>query len=769
MFEQVAAGDGLQAGLVIGEAGVGKSRLLYDLRGWLELLDEPIRLLEGRALPGTAGVALGLVRDVIARRFEIRDSDSWVDVERKLREGFGGSFVAADVDTMSGWLGLGVATRETTGSEHVAALGRATLIRWLRLLLVESSAVILLEDLHWSDQESLDVLWTLADELPDDRLMIVGLARPDVDLDEEWFNEHSFARRIALDPLDREASAALVREVLTRVDHLPDELVDLIVDRSDGNPFFVEELVKMLRDHGVIVDAGDDGWTIAPGELDPADVPSTIAGVLQARLDQLDADDLAALQRASVIGRTFWDDAVDSMSDQPAPPNTFAAAVQRELVYRQDDSGFVGCGEFVFKHALLRDVTYETVLLRDRGQLHAKAARWLTARSGERVDEYLETIAEHHHRAGEFDKAATCLTRSGIAAMDRGLFPVALERFDEAVEEWDLAGDLPPVELLLCLGDAHRRRGDAEAAEEALQTVLDRCATGGADDVDHQAEALYFLSELAFDRGVEADELAFLQQAERLVGGEPSLVLCQIAVGLAWWETRHGDLDLGQAHALRALVLADELDNDRMRWRAHGVLGAMAAMRDDFDDAERHVTESVEIARRLGDLAGEALSVGNLGVVQHLVGDARGSVEHYRSALGHYELDLEFRTTIGDPFGAINSTFNRAQVLVRLGEFDEAARVIREGLVASKRSNFARHLLLGVDIEADRLVNLGEIEAGLDLLAIVRDHPAAQRGDLQEIERILHNASLPTDALDDRPVIDSSDALETAVQAILDR
>ena len=166
------------------------------------------------------------------------------------------------------------------------------MIKWLRLVVGETATVVLLEDLHWADQESLDLVWALADELSEARLMIVGLSRPDIVFDEQWFDEHPFSRSGSnWTPLDREASAALVREVLKRVDHLPDELVDLIVDRSDGNPFFVEEIVKMLRDHGVIVDAGDDGWTIATGELDPADVPSTIAGVLQARLDQLSPDD----------------------------------------------------------------------------------------------------------------------------------------------------------------------------------------------------------------------------------------------------------------------------------------------------------------------------------------------------------------------------------------------------------------------------------------------------------------------------------------------
>ena len=254
-YERVADGQGLRAALVIGEAGIGKSRLLYDLRVWLELRSEKIRLVEGRARVGRQGTTLGLIRDMLTRRFEIRDSDSAADVDRKLREGFGEALMPADVDTVAAWLGLGTTSRETTGSEHLAALGQAALVTWLRRVTNDMPTVILLEDLHWADRESLGVVWTIAEELATNQLLVVGLSRPGTDLDGPWFDEYPFAERITLDPLDRATSETLVHEVLQRVDHVPDSIVDLIVGRSDGNPFFVEEIVKMLRDNGVIIDS----------------------------------------------------------------------------------------------------------------------------------------------------------------------------------------------------------------------------------------------------------------------------------------------------------------------------------------------------------------------------------------------------------------------------------------------------------------------------------------------------------------------------------
>ena len=310
-----------------------------------------------------------------------------------------------------------------------------------------------------------------------------------------------------------------------------------------------------------------------------------------------------------------------------------------------------------------------------------------------------------------------------------------------------------------------RRQGDRNAAERTLRTTLDRI---GPDDPERRAEALYLLAEVAFDRASEADEIALLQEAEQLVSGERSLVRCRIAVGLAWWETRYGDLAKAEQHGRNALALADELHSDRMRWRTHGVLGPIAAMRDDLTEAERHAIASVEIAQRLGDMGGEAVSIGNLGVVTHLVGDATGSVRHYRDALGHYERDVEFRAVIGDRLGGIRSIFNRAQVLVRLGEYDRAATAIRDGLTRSLDSRLARHLLLGVEIEADRLLSIGRIDEGLDLLAVVRDHPATQRGDWKEIDRILGRVTLTADVLDGRLGPDAACDIETVARSILE-
>jgi predicted ATPase len=198
-----------------------------------------------------------------------------------------------------------------------------------------------------------------------------------------------------------------VRDILQLVDEPPEELVALVVDHADGNPFYIEELVKTLIDDGVVSTADDAVWKVDGDRLRGLSVPPTLAGVLQARLDSLSVEERNAVQHGSVIGRTFWDEAVatllsdgrDAAITVDGLVATLDRVLDREIVRRAEPSGFAGCREFKFKHALLRDAAYETVLLRHRQRLHRLAAAWMERRAGDRVDEHVARIAEHLVRA----------------------------------------------------------------------------------------------------------------------------------------------------------------------------------------------------------------------------------------------------------------------------------------------------------------------------------------------------------------------------------
>ena len=172
----------------------------------------------------------------------------------------------------------------------------------------------------------------------------------------------------------------------------------------------------MFIDQGVIAAAtGRPSGACASDRLADLKVPPTLTGLLQARLDSLPRPEREALQQASVIGRLFWDDAVAELAQGALETVTplLKAIRERELIFQREQSSFAASGEYIFKHSLLRDVAYETVLLKKRAEFHGRVARWLEAHAGERLNEYCDLIAEHYEQAGERGTAAAYLLRAG--------------------------------------------------------------------------------------------------------------------------------------------------------------------------------------------------------------------------------------------------------------------------------------------------------------------------------------------------------------------
>ena len=411
---------------VAGEAGVGKSRLLYEFDNWIELLPETVLYFKGRATSEMQAVPYSIVRDMFAFRFEILESDDAGTVLEKLRAGMSPILEPDHADLVGHLVGFDFSASPVVqrflGSPTFAERAKTFLTDYVRATAWQP-VVIFFEDVHWADDSSLDLLDHLVRAVPDARLLVVCLTRPELFERRPYWGEGLGAHvRIDLKPLSRRVSRELVGEILQRVESIPDDLQKLVVDGAEGNPFYVEELIKMLIEDGVIV-RGEERWWVELDRLAEVRVPPTLTGVLQARLDGLPASEKALLQRASVVGRLFWDATVAELrvDDGSRVGRDEVTALldtirDRELVFRRERSAFVGADEYIFKHALLRDVTYETVLLKLRRVYHGQVARWLEANAGERVGEYLGLIARHYDLAEEPEKATAYLLRAGDQA-----------------------------------------------------------------------------------------------------------------------------------------------------------------------------------------------------------------------------------------------------------------------------------------------------------------------------------------------------------------
>ena len=384
----MAPGAGLERVMVVADAGVGKSRLLYEFDSWADARPERFIIFQARATPQSVSQPHSVLRDLFAWRFQILDSDSMQEAQRKLEDAlvplFAGDQGQHEAEAHVHLLGqlIGLDYGHSSHIKHICDDARQIRNRGfnaaalaLRRIGTQGGLplVIQIEDLHWADDASLDFIDYLQEVDRDVPLLLLTLTRPS--LFERRQTPDHFAP-VDLAPLDRDASRDLADELLKKLPQVPVALRELVTAGADGNPFYMEELVKMLIDQGAI--RTGEPWSVDGNKLLSLKVPPTLTGVLQARLDGLTPQERRALQLASVIGLKFWDAALAHVEPQAA--EQLPSLRRRELIVLEDAQDSVG--EYAFRHQILHQVTYDTLLKRDKRSAHARTAQWLAQHAG---------------------------------------------------------------------------------------------------------------------------------------------------------------------------------------------------------------------------------------------------------------------------------------------------------------------------------------------------------------------------------------------------
>ena len=772
---------------IVGEAGVGKSRLLYEFDNWVDLRPERVRYFKGRSTPALQGVPYSLWRDVFAFRFDILDSDSPSVALNKFRTGFVGHRAAAEAtadpeqltnqaDIVGHWLGFDFsaspAVARLAGSLDFAALAQAHFLRFIRSLAAERGIAVLLEDIHWADDSSLDLIGRLLRAVHEDEspahLLVLCLARPALfERRPEWGHDLPGFSIVPVNPLSRVASRALVDEILQRADAVPDALRELIAEGAEGNPFYIEELVKMLIEQGVIeretAPPGEDltgaadaptlapppeRWHVHADRLPAIQVPSTLTGLLQARLDGLPREEREVLQRAAIVGRVFWDDAVGALSDNAAKPANgvessngkaiganggasgpndqralhalLDSLTRRELIIRRERSAFAGTTEYTFKHNLLREVTYQTVLLRARRQHHARVARWLELNAGGRLGEYLGLIAEHYALAGANARAAAYLERTGDSAQRSGAYHSARAAFERALallQAEDTPAEAAISSLRLKLGAVAWNLGDFPAAERALFYARDYARRAG--DGHAQALALYWLSRVAISRGDYAQARMLLAYGLPLARAADAETLAQVLYGVADVAWKTGDMETLATYINESLSLARALDNTTLELMALNRLGTMADLQGDLATAHTYYHTCLELAQASGNLEREATALMNLGALAHRGGDPDAGLAHFRDALARYR-------ELGRTEQVVMALGNAAEAGVDRGDLVQARADLCEGTALAWRLGLLPRVTVMLFVYGRLLIAEEQNERAAAVLHLVLNHPATE-------------------------------------------
>jgi class 3 adenylate cyclase/tetratricopeptide (TPR) repeat protein len=712
-FERTRAGQG-QVVFVVGEPGIGKSRLLHEFR--LQLGDQAT-WLEGHCISFGRSFALHPVIDMMKRAFRIEEGDAETALATKVEQSV--LLLGEDLRPLGPYLRYLLSV--DPGDPAVLAMDprqrRAEIFDALRQLLVRASQVrpqvMVIEDVHWIDKASEESLLYTADSIPGARILQILTYRPGY---AQPFGEHMYHTRIALSTLSTEDSIQMAQTVLA-AESLPDELKAMIVTKAEGNPFFVEEVVKSLHELGAIRREGKR--TVLARRVDEIVVPDTIQDVIMARIDRLEEAPKKTLQLASVIGREFTRRLLERIADiQGQIEGRLRELKAIELIY---EKALFPELTYMFKHALTHDVAYHSLLLQRRKELHRLIGLAIEELYAERLAEHYEVLAHHFVRAEDWTKALEYLMRSAEKAAMAFANREALAFYDQALE-------------------ASRNLGDLANAR-TLMTI-------------HQARAnLYFvLSDYEAAR-VEGQRSAALA---RQTGDSLGEAVALAGVGLASrWAHR---FDEGIAYARQAIEIATDIDAKAVLATGHFTIGVINTSRGRLDEARAELDYALHMSQTASDVAFHALSLTFLGFLEnwggqfseaarlssHALGIAR---EHglavpllqssfgyavsligkgdYEAALATLEEGLAFSEKVGDEVIRLRLLNTSGWLCTELGDLDRATRLNRRGVEGGRKRGDSETF-------ANAAINLGEV------FLAKGDLPLAQEC-LEEIDSLVRN------------------------------
>jgi class 3 adenylate cyclase len=441
--ERVQDGEGSVIG-IRADAGSGKTRLLEEFRS---KIDPRVQWLEGRAYAYGENIPYAALIDLISNAIDVGEEDTAESISSKLRSVVG-PLVGDEARILDPFARLfGLPEREDAALDKDSFQDRLleSLVAVVDSLCEHAPTVLVFQDLHWVDPSTIGIIDRLITTITAPAVVVANY-RPSFE------GTLTGIREIELGVLSPRQTAQMLSSLL-EADDPPSDLARFVVDRTDGNPFFIEEIINSLIETGTLA-AGDEDWRIE-GSLDDSEMPTSVRGVIAARIDRLDPDRRQVLREASVVGRQFLYEVIKRVATVTATLDPSLADLEHaDLIRERSDPDL----EYFFKHALTQDVAYEGLLRKERRQLHARAAAAIEEQFSGRLGEVTETLAYHYTQAGVTDKAVRYLRAAGTKAIDRYALVESQAHFERAYE-------------LLADQEASRER-DSELAELILDWAM---------------------------------------------------------------------------------------------------------------------------------------------------------------------------------------------------------------------------------------------------------------------------------------------------------
>jgi class 3 adenylate cyclase/tetratricopeptide (TPR) repeat protein len=713
-FDRAVSDGACQLFTVLAPAGTGKSRLIEEFTADVG----ETAVLQGRCLPYGDGITYFPILEIVKQAAGLADFDASEVIEEKVCRMLEGEEHREVVCERVAQL-LGVAEGGSPDETFWAVR------RFIEAVARHRPLVLVLDDMHWAEQTMLDLVEHVSEWSRDVPILLVCMARPELlDLRPAWAGGKLNASTITLEPLSQVECVELIANLLGAMD-VPANVIGRIASGAEGIPLFVEEMLAMLVDDGLLV--REDGQWSSVGDLSSVAVPPTITALLSARLDRLSADERRVLEAAAIVGKEFFLGAVRELVPEElraSAPAHLMALVRKEIV-RPDRSTLPGEDAFRFRHLLIRDATYESMPKQLRAELHELAATWLEGVAGDRIAEQQEIFGYHLEKAYRYrkelnpndpsavllgERAGQALAASGRRAYARGDMRATSNLLGRAATLLPVE-DVRRLEFLPDLGDALAESGEQERAMKLLDEALSILEAGDARIRAHLVLARTTMTD--WERSGEAWEQAAREALQVFQGARD---------------------DAGQAHAWRILGFVawnrGRIDAAISCWKQAAAFAGSAGDR----AGEAHDREWILIAYAFGSVPVEevlARAVDALTLVEDIPAAkaevlweiATNNAMRGDFAEGHAAMEASMRIE-RDLGRGLTSAHYGAQVeefIHRLeGNREARVRVLRQGLEAYQRVAKELNPLLAA-LLAEALGDLGQDEEAWELAEAARE------------------------------------------------